>query len=229
MGDGRMVIRQRVVENEDRPPKPGRLEDTIYVGQDQMAVISRDRILVDGKLIETKPHAMVEPVGTTYDVLIGRVLWPLGRRFSHRIDQITEVSEEADGTLAIEIDRDQGELRWEMRIDPQADYLVRSAKAYRRDHVRPSYIVESAGVFASENRYIAHTARWTEGPSAHPFSISVTSVSAGTDQALIDQTEKLLEETPPRQKTTITRCPSTLMEPVYRVSRMDPAETLLRW
>lgn len=196
MGDHRLVFQQRAVENESHPPTAGHPENTIYVGPGTMASIRQPRIWSDGELTDTKPQVTYEPVGSTYDLLLGRMLWPLGRGFTRRIDRITQVDAEADGTLAVHAESDEGGSmsRWEMRIDPHADFLVRSAKAFRRDRPDPTYIVDNAGVLVASDRCTAHTARWTEGASARPVSISVTSVSAETDAELIQETEDLLQQ-----------------------------------
>jgi len=196
MGNDRLVVQRRAVEDENHPPTSGQRESTIYVGPDRMAMIQSSRLWVDGELIESKPHATFEPVGSTYDLVLGRMLWPLGRGYTCRIDRITQVEAEADGTLSVMAESDEGNLvmRWEMRVDPSADYLVRSAKAFRRDQPDPMYIVDNAGTLLAAGRGTAHTARWIEGISAHPISISVTSVSAKTDAELIRKTEEGLQQ-----------------------------------
>ncbi|MBN1851451.1 MAG: HEAT repeat domain-containing protein, partial [Pirellulales bacterium] len=201
MGNDRIIIQKQAVEDTDHPPAAGRLEDTIYIGPDQMAMIHRERIWVDGKLIDTKPHATLEPVGSTYDLLMGRIVWPIGRCFSRRIDRITQVTADAGGMLKVTAESDEGNLkmRWEMRIDPSADCLVRSAKAFCHGQSDPSYIVDNAGLFGSANRCIAHTARWAEGVYARPISISVTSVSDKRDDALIQRTEDWLKNRPDQE------------------------------
>jgi hypothetical protein len=198
MGDGRLVIEQRDVEDADHPPAPGRSEYTIYAGPERMGSIHGYRLWVDGKLIDAKPHATFEPVGSTYDLLIGRTLWPLGRgfTFTRRIDEIKSVAVNADGLLTVVATGGGGSSmsRWELQVDPAADYLVRSAKAFRRDETEPSYVVDTAGVFAGGGHSVVHTARWTEGIAGQPTSIAVTSVSATADAELIRRTENRLDE-----------------------------------
>lgn len=72
MGRDRLVVEQRDVENADYPPTPGRHEYTIYAGPERMGTIHRSRLWIDGKFSEAKPWVSFEPVGSTYDLLIGR-------------------------------------------------------------------------------------------------------------------------------------------------------------
>ena len=188
MGDGRLVLRKRAI---DDPPKPGQLEETIYVGPDQMAMIQRSRAYVNGKLIETKPRITFKPVGSAYDILIGRVLWTLGRGITRSIRRITQVAVNADGTLTVEAESHANRIRWELTIDPQANFLVRFARGFRHRSPEAAYTIDAAGVLVSGERSTSHTARWIEGASAAPISISVTTVSAEADTELIRQTEKL--------------------------------------
>src|SRR4029079_15117392 len=174
-----LVVERIAVEDDDHPPAPGQLEETTFISPNVMGQIQRGRISVDGKLIATKPSISIEPVGSTYDLLVGRNIWPLGRNFTRRIDRVTQVVAEADGTLVVTAESEKGGLgkRWELRVDPAANYLVRSAKVFHGEDADPSYVVDNAGTMVVGERLIAHTARWFEGATARPVSISVTSVS----------------------------------------------------
>jgi hypothetical protein len=197
MDSGKLVVEQRDVEDADHPPAAGRIEYTQYLGPERMGSIDGSRLWIDGKLSEARPHATFEPVGSTYDLLVGRLLWPLGRGFSRRIDRVTSVTPDSDGLLRVKAECGDGILvnRWELRIDSRADFLVCQAKGFSRDEKTPAYTVETAGVLTGGGRSVAHTARWIEGASA-PASISVTSVSGEADEELIRQTEKRLDELP---------------------------------
>jgi len=196
MGRDRLVVEQLDVEDEDHPKAAGRFEYMNYVGPERMGSIHGYRVWAEGKLIETKPQATFEPVGSIYELLIGRLLWPLGRGFSRRIDRITSISTGADGLLSVAAESDDGSLkrRWELLIDPGADYLVRAAKEFHRDDAEPSYVVETAGILSGGGRSVAHTARWIEGAGGQPASVAVTSVSATTDAELIERTEGRLDQ-----------------------------------
>lgn len=197
MGGDRLVVEQRDVEDADHPPAAGRFEYAQYVGPTLMGSIHGNRVWVDGKLIEAKPQAEFEPVGSTYDLLIGRVLWPLGRGFSSQIDRITKIAPEPSGVLRVTAESDKNFLsRWELTIDPRADFLVRAAEAYRREESTPAYSVQTAGTLTGDRRSVAHTARWIEGAAGPAVSIAVTSVSAAIDEELIEQTEERLGKLP---------------------------------
>jgi hypothetical protein len=198
MGSGRLVVDQRDVEDDDHPKVAGQFEYVNYIGPERMGSIHGNRLWVDGKLMDVKPMATFEPVGSTYDLLVGRFLWPLGRGFASQIDRITSVTTMADGLLKATAEGDRGAMkcRWELVIDPEADYLVRDAKAFRRDEKQPSYVVKTAGVLTGGGRSVAHTARWIEGEGGLPASIAVTNVFARADDELIERTEQRLDELP---------------------------------
>jgi hypothetical protein len=165
-----------------------------------MATFHRQRIWAEGKLIEAAPYVHFEPPGSTYNLLIGRLLWPLGRRFSQGIDQITDIAATADGTLLVKAHGRN--MRWELTIAPQANYLVRSARGVRTSQTALSYTVDNAGLMVSSDLYLPHIARWTEGASANPTSVSVASISAKTDLDLIRRVESQLDQLPalPRRR-----------------------------
>jgi hypothetical protein len=196
MGDQRLVLQRTAVEDEDHPPLEDLLENTIYAGPDQMGTIHRYRLWVDGELVDAKPQATFEPVGSTYDLLIGRMLWPLGRGLTHRIDKVTQVALRPDGLLDVKAESNQTGLpmRWELQIDRRADYLVRRATAYRGDADEPMYVIDNTGVQIGGDLVAAHTARWTEGRWGEPISIAVHCVSAEPDMELIRETDKRLTE-----------------------------------
>jgi len=195
MGDDQLVLQQRAVDNADQAPFVGRYEYTIYTGPSFMASIHRGRMWVDGELQDTSASVSFEPPGRTYDLLVGRVLWPLGRGFSRRIERITEIRTAPDGTLIVAADAPKVglEVHWELQVDPKADYIVRTAKRFRRDDLEPSYIASNRGVLCVSDRCIAHTAAWQEGPRGEPMSISVKNVSAEPDMKLIRTTKDYLE------------------------------------
>lgn len=147
MGNDRLVVQQTAVVDEDHPRVEGRTVYTIFVAPDLMGQLHGSRLWVDGKLIDTKPTVDVEPVGSTYDLIIGRVLWPLGRGFCRRIDRLNEVIPQPNDTLLVkaEATRYGTMMRWELVVDPHEDFLVRSAKWYRGDDTMPSYTIETLG------------------------------------------------------------------------------------
>jgi len=195
MGDGQLVLQQRAVNNAGQVPAPGRYESTIYTGPSFMAMIHRGRLWVDGDLHDSKPTVSFEKPGPTYDLLLGRVLWPLGRGYSRRIERISDIAEAPDGSLIVGAEAAKLGIggRWDLRIDPKADYIVRAAKRFRRDETEPSYIASNTGLFRASDRCIAHTAAWQEGPWDDPVSISINSVSAEPDLQLIRTTKDWLE------------------------------------
>jgi hypothetical protein len=190
MGRERRVVAQHEVDDEAQPRQEGLFEDTIYAGPDRMGTIRGSRLWADGKLIDSKPYVTFEPVGPNYDLLIGRILWPLGRGFASRIDHITRV--DTDEYELLRVAAEGSGSRWELVIDPQNDYLIREAKEFRIGETEPVYEIATAGVLTGGGRSVAHTARWIEGGD-RPVSIAVTSVSAKADEELVQRTENRLD------------------------------------
>lgn len=197
MGRERMVVEQRDVEDANHPPAAGRFEYTHFVGPKRMGSIHGSRLWINGELRESKPWVKTEPLGSTYDLLIGRYLLPLGRGYSRYLDLVSEVKQDMDGRLRVTAERDDGILvkRWDLRVDPRANFLVCSAKGYKRNEETPAYVVETAGVLSGGGRIVAHTAQWIEGLAA-PASIAVTSVAGESDEELIQETENRLGKLP---------------------------------
>lgn len=193
MGDGKLVIQQ--LDDQDAAPAAGRSEHTVYAGPKQMGNIQRYRHWVDGELQQMGPFVSLEPVGNTYDIYIGRFLWPLGRGYSGRIEKIVDVKERHGLLVATAAGKSNWSSRLELTIDPRVDYLVRSARMYRQDEDPPSYAVESAGVLRNGDRITAHTTRFTEA-GAPPLSIAVTSLASTADADLITETERRIDEAP---------------------------------
>ena len=191
MGKENLVIQETAVEED----AIGRIAHTLFKNDERMGSLQQSQFWVDGKLNKTKAFKSFEPVGNTYDLLIGRILWPLGRGFTSRISEITKVSSEPDGTLSVEALEGGGlKTRWELIIDPDADYVIRKAKGYRRDSADPEYIVDAVGVIASEDRTTNHTSRWIEGVNGQTVSFAVHSVSSKPDVKLIFEVEQSLRE-----------------------------------
>ncbi len=193
MGKNKLLIRQTAAADD----AVGVIDHTIFASPEYMGSIQISQYWVDGKLIRSKPFKNREPVGNTYDLLIGRVLWPLGISFSRRIDRVEQVSARPDGQLDIVAFGDDNlGIRWELRVDPKADYLITQAKGFhaRRDD-RLAYHVDAMGVMRMNGRSVNHTSRWAEGPDAAPISIAVHSISSKPDiDQIFEYEDKFAEE-----------------------------------
>ena len=184
MGQDKLVVRQTAVDE----AATGVIEHTIFASPEYMGTIQRSQYWVDGELIQSNPFMSREPVGNTYDLLIGRLLWPIGIGFSRRIDRVERVNEHANGMLlVVAFGEDNLGIRWELTVDPSADYLVTQAKGYRTGRVVQSleYIVDAVGIVKQHGRFANHTGRWSEGVDAMPTSVSVHSVSSQPDIDLV--------------------------------------------
>ena len=82
----------------------------------------------------------------------------------------------------------------QLRIDPQADYLVRSARHFRGERLDVEPESSTAGMVRTTGRSVAHTAIHRSSPWAHPVSIAITSVSAEADLELIRKTETWVDQ-----------------------------------
>jgi hypothetical protein len=198
MGDDKTVIEERAVEDDDHPPKEGRFQTTIYTSPKTMANVNKERLWIDGKLQEAKAYASFEPVGVGYDIFLGRMFWPLGRGFSRRLERIATLKPSPDGMLDVfaESGKQSLGLRWHLKIDPSAGYLVRSARGFKADEAEPSYATSNLGMMSATGRFLPHTAQLSEGASSDPVSISVIALSNKPDLDLIQRTEKMLSQLP---------------------------------
>jgi hypothetical protein len=86
---------------------------------------------------------VVDPDSPAYMLQIKRTLWCLGRGYSKHITKIRDVSPQKDGRLKVAADGLDMALRpgakWELVIDPDAEYLVRSAELVDNRDRRSSY------------------------------------------------------------------------------------------
>ena len=86
---------------------------------------------------------VVDPDAPTYMLPIRRTLWCLGRGYSRHVTRIRDVSRQEDGRLTVAADGLDMALRpgakWELVIDPNAEYLVRSATLVDNRNRRSSF------------------------------------------------------------------------------------------
>ena len=84
-----------------------------------------------------------DPDAPTYMLHIRRTLWCLGRGYSKHITKIRDVSRQEDGRLKVAADGLDMALRpgakWELVIDPDAEYMVRSAELVDNGNRRSSF------------------------------------------------------------------------------------------
>ena len=189
MGNEKLVVQKSAI-GEDAV---GNLDDTVYVGPERMGHVQRSQYWIEGRLIQSKPSITREPVGNTYDIYLGRLLWPLGRGFTRRFDSVTEVSERPDGMLSVvATGEDDLGLRWELIVDPSADYLVRQSRGIRRRDGTERFTVDAAGALERDGRWSNHTMRWVEGASGEIVSIAVHEISVKPDIDLIFRVEDMI-------------------------------------
>jgi len=96
------------------------------------------------------PHTQInyrDPAGRSFRHVV-YPLWAAGRGFASHVDVIEAISTDSDdGLIRVEATgRWRRPGRWTLTIDPEADYLVRSAAFRNQGKDRPCLRVETAGI-----------------------------------------------------------------------------------
>lgn len=243
MGDGRLVLVQhplpaaglpatntadRDSRVRDERPAPAwsnqPIETTIFTGPAFVAQRQVHRIVapdhpdgVDSTMIS------LEKPGTTYDFLVGRVLWTTGRGFARCIDAITEVKPGPNGSIwakAVSTPGAVGEA-CELLIDPQADCLIRSCRLFRRGQTEPWIIVTNSGLQRNEGRCLPERAVWRQGSMGTDVPFTFETVSAKPDRELIEETELSLQARPGGTATVTDARLRPDISTTYRDDRID--------
>jgi len=84
------------------------------------------------------------------------VLWVMGRGLPENIRKITQVSRHADGTLKVAVTTDLGTGPWELTIEPEADWMIRSGKDQY-------YSFSNSGLKWIGRRCVPSQGVWSEG------------------------------------------------------------------
>ncbi|MBI4578721.1 MAG: HEAT repeat domain-containing protein, partial [Planctomycetes bacterium] len=248
MGDGRLVLVQRPLPvADDAATKPAdrksgvgnghpdpawsnqETENVIFTGPAFIAQRQVHRIVTpDHKDGVDSTTVSLEKPGTTYDFLVGKVLWTTGRGYANRIDEITEIKPGPDGLIRAKAGGSRGSPgeSWELLVDPRADYMVRSAKLFRRGQTEPWVVVTNSGLRRSEGRCLPERAVWTMGSMGTDVPYTFETLSAKPDLDLIHETEANMQARP---KGTATVMDSRLRPDVnttYRDDRIDVSKVV---
>jgi hypothetical protein len=111
-----------------------------------------------------------------------RILWVTGRGLSADIDQITHVSREPDGMLLAKVSSLAGAQAWELRIDPAADYMIRSGKSRY-------YTFSNEGIQRLGRYSLPVKGVWNGGPQVY---LTFDKVADRIDHGLLKSVEEMM-------------------------------------
>lgn len=165
------------------------------------------------------PDGRVEQRDTTPTVFLrtrkeefesGEVYIPVlstGRGFSLLLDEITAVHEQKDGLLrcdAIGKYPDGKPCNWELVVDPQAGYMVRSARCETRRTGYVLAVLSNEGTLWFENGALPEKARFTFAPDRYgttadgAFLVTFKGMQPRADGELIAKARQLLRQEFPK-------------------------------
>ncbi len=126
-----------------------------------------------------------------------RMVWSMGRGFSKYIDDLTEVKDEGDGRLLCRgVGRGLGSRpgRWELTIDVNAGYLVRSAKFFRGDEQTALLEMHTSGTKTVRGLSIAESADWSDqfGSKGGKIPLAANQLSVEPDAGFINEVHSKL-------------------------------------
>jgi hypothetical protein len=187
--------------------RPGvKMEHRTFWGPDYMArfeahrCYSRDndevKVIVKGAGIVN----FFPPDDTSHNRPLKQFLWSMGRGYSKHIFELTSVVELEDGTIkcsgpGTDSPYDKGPARWELIVDPAADYMVRSAKYSQEGDEYPRYEITSSGTKSMNGRFVPETATWQERRRRNrpaPLRFVFKNVTQQRDYKLFEETQKML-------------------------------------
>jgi hypothetical protein len=140
------------------------------------------RVSPDGDLSETEGAPTVDfykPSDTRRFLDFWQTVWATGRGFASSLSQITEVNQKDGGLIGI---RAKGtfaprmEGSWEMSIDPNAGYLVRSASFTNNGQDSPVFLCRTTGTKWFDGCCLAKEATLTSGPGSLENNMMTTKI-----------------------------------------------------
>jgi hypothetical protein len=137
---------------------------------------------------------MDDPAAPTYYFEIKRTLWTLGRGYSKHLTNVTKVEKQNDGLLHLVAEgtdiSNRAGARWELTIDPQAAYMVRSAQLYVADSKDPVIAITNSGLRWENSRCVPRDANWEDRYVVGAKATSkFVSVSATADLDFLEQVQ----------------------------------------
>jgi hypothetical protein len=124
-------------------------------------------------------------------LLFKRLLWSSGRGFADHLDKIVEAEQDQDGFINIEAHGSHadkiGQGVWKLRLDPDAQYLVRSASFTQTGLVRPTYLFTSTGTKSTAGVPVAEEAVYSMLGNIKTVKARTSQFQPKVDQELLDK------------------------------------------
>jgi beta-lactamase regulating signal transducer with metallopeptidase domain len=176
------------------------VEDTTFWGQNYVGKFEEYRTYTrEGRQIKVMANnthvSFYLPDDTSRDRPLMQLMWSMGRGYSKYIHELTSAVRLADGSVkcsgpGTDSPGDKDPARWELVVDPAADYMVRSAKFTEEGGKSPSYEVTTSGAKIKDERTVPEMAVWRSGDTRLMFSFR--DVGQKPDSALLKATEQAM-------------------------------------
>lgn len=204
MGNGRVALLQRAVEILDRKenrhhPVLEKLRNETLIPAVFPMVMLEKAVFVTPEYCASRwrqknpPVDLPEPGGyrhisfmsTTSAFYTREVLWVMGRGFPEHIREITQVSRNDDGMLKAVVTTDFRQGPWELTIEPEADWMIRSGKGRYCSF-------SNSGLKWIGRRCIPSEGVWDEGGPGGTRVVTVERASAEPDHKFLDEVEQMV-------------------------------------
>lgn len=173
--------------------------------------------------IEAAPIVeFMQPLDRTKFIEYTTVIWSTGRGFADHLKEIIEAKKDEDGLIHFTAHGNLGSKSdglWEMVVDPQSGYLVRSASFTGNGHKSPTVICTTMGTKWSDNCSLAERARFSTWDRSKITTTQTVQFKLEADQKLFDKLKKTLRSELPRD-TEVVDWRTNSQKPLrYRVGR----------
>ena len=130
--------------------------------------------------------------------LVKKTVWSMGRGFSEHIKEFIEIDDVGDGKFVCKgIGTGLGNISgsWEVTVDTNSGYLVRSARFIRKGHTEPSYEIQTSGTKRAGGQWVAESSLWSDrfiGEGVKELPQSVEKASPEPDMEFFQKIEQSL-------------------------------------
>ncbi len=174
--------------------------DRTFWGQDYVGKVSVYRTYTrEGRqikvLAENTSVYFCLPDDRSWDRPLMQLMWSMGRGYSKYIHELDSAVRLPNGSVkcsgpGTDNPSDTDPARWELIVDPAADYMVRSAKFAEEGDPSAFYEVTTSGTKIMDKRIVPKTAVWRSGDTRLMFSFR--DVGQEPDSALLKTTEQAM-------------------------------------
>ncbi|HUT31583.1 MAG TPA: hypothetical protein VMX13_17465 [Sedimentisphaerales bacterium] len=139
-----------------------------------------------------------DPNAPTYKFELKRTLWSLGRGYSSHLTNITQLTQQEEGLISVaasgtDISGRQG-AKWELTVDPDAAYMVRSAKVYRPGQDEPTISIANSGIEWHGSTCVPQKSEWKDVyAGGRTTSSEFLSSSSQPDVQFLEHAQKTME------------------------------------